>query len=314
MRIVVTRELPGGFLSELEKHYGEVGIYRGKSNLGGVKLEKFLAGADVAICTINETIDDKVLAKTKLKYLITYSVGVNHVSLPFLKKNKIPLSYTPDVLTDATADLAWALILACVRHVKAGIHHTEKGGAAGFVPGFNVGRDLSKLTLGIIGPGRIGTAAIERARGFRMNVVYFGGKTNPGYGKRVGFEELLRQSDVISLHCPMRPENHHLIGRKELALMKKDAVFINTARGPLVDEKALVAHVRKNREFRAGLDVFEFEPKIPKGLPKLPNVVCLPHIGSGTRDAREAMTRMCVDEAIRFAKGLPLQYEYTQKG
>jgi len=264
------------------------------------------AGADVLVVTLNEKIDEELLGQaTRLKCLITYSVGLDHIDLVAVRSRQLPLAHTPDVLTDATADLAWALILGCARRLKPAQRFLEEGKFKSFDPSLLLGIELRDKILGVVGYGKIGQAVAKRAAGFGMTVLHCGrpGKTP------MRLEEVLSKSDVVSLHCPSNAETRHLISRRELQTMKAQGILINTARGPLIDEVALLAHLRATPEFYAGLDVFEHEPKVPEGFLQLPNAFCVPHIGSATRTAREAMGRVCMEEAIRFAKGESLKYE-----
>lgn len=293
MKLALTSPLPIDFQKMLQPHFDSIQV-------GGD-----LSCADVLIIQLSDVFTKDRLKELKsLKCLVTYSVGVNHVDLESLKERKIPLVHTRGVLTDATADLAWTLILAASRKVKPAMRYLEAGKFLGYSPTLFLGLELRGATLGIIGMGRIGQAVADRAKGFGMQVVFHSSKGG------MALAELLKTSDVVSLHCPLNEKTRHLIGENELRLMKEKAILINTARGPVVDEKALVRHLQNNPQFTAGLDVYEAEPVLAPGLLELENAVLLPHIGSATEKTRHDMARICVEEAIRFAKKEPLQYVY----
>lgn len=315
MKLTVTRKLPGCPEAILTRHYHDVTVKDVAKPLSPADLEKAVADADVVICTLNDRIDEALLSKAPhLKCLITFSVGLDHVDVPAVLKRKIKLVHTPNVLTDATADLTWTLILGCARRIKPAVRFLEEGKWSGFDPSLFLGIELQGKTLGIVGMGKIGTAVAARARGFGMKVVYCRSKKAAGVAARdsneTTLDAILNSADVITLHCPLTDETKHLIGRRELGIMKREAILVNTARGPIVDEAALLAHLRTNPGFFAGLDVFEKEPFVGEALRFLPNALCVPHIGSATDTAREAMGRVCLEEAVRYAKGEALQYEY----
>jgi glyoxylate reductase len=206
----------------------------------------------------------------------------------------VAVTNTPDVLTDATADLAFALLLATARRLTWGDRYVRGGGFTGWRPDLGLGFDVTGRTLGIVGHGRIGKAVAERAQGFRMNVIHTGG---------VKLDELLAQSDFVSLHVPLRPETRHLIGARELGLMQPHAILVNTARGPIVDEAALVQALRAGKLGGAGLDVFEHEPRLTPGLADLPQVVLAPHVGSATIATRDRMAEIAARNIVAAARG-----------
>lgn len=307
MKVSVTRKLPGCESALLSRAFRDVEIFSEPRAMTRDELLKMAAETEVLVCTLNEKIDDDLLAAAKrLKCLITYSVGLDHIDLDAVTRRGLPLAHTPDVLTDATADLAWALILGCARRLKPAQRFLEEGRFQAFDPSLLLGIELRGKVLGIVGLGKIGRAVAARADGFGMKVI---GTGRPGKTE-TSLPEVLQKADVVSLHCPSNAATRHLIGRRELQLMKPQAILINTARGPIIDETALLSHLRGAPDFYAGLDVYEHEPKVPEGFLQLPNAFCLPHVGSATRTAREAMGRVCMEEAIRFAKGEGLKYEY----
>lgn len=313
--LAVTRDLPGALQNELEKHFSQVKVLEKGRPLTPKELKSNVKDTEVLICVITDRINEAVLkAAPKLRCVITYSVGLDHIDLAALKKRNIRLAHTPNVLTSASADLAWALIFGCARRIKAASRFVESGKFNGVGPKMFLGIELKGAKLGIIGLGRIGAEVARRGLAFPMEVSYAAARPSVHAAKlgiaQVSMSELLEMSDIVSLHCPLTPETKHLIKESELKKMKDTAILINTSRGPVVDEKALERHLKKHPEFHAGLDVFEREPKVSLPFAKLPNALCLPHIGSATFRTREEMGRICAEEAIGFAKSETLRYEY----
>lgn len=275
---------------------------------------EILAGvrdAQAAICTLNERMDAEVLsAAPSLRVIANYAVGYNNIDVEAAKARGIIVTNTPDVLTNATADITWALILAVARRVVEGDQLVRQKQWTGWSPTQMLGVDLSGKTLGIIGMGRIGQAVARRAAGFEMNILYWSRSerplqpANPAW-QRVSFEELLRRSDFLSPHIPLAPDTHHLINDAALRLMKPTAFLINAARGPVVDEAALVQALQEHRLAGAGLDVYEREPELQRGLRELPQVVLLPHLGSATSETRIRMGLMCVENVLAVLEGKP---------
>jgi glyoxylate reductase len=239
-------------------------------------------------------------AAPRVRIVASHSVGVDHVDLAACRARGILVTNTPDVLTDATADLAWALILAVARRLHEGEALARSGTWDGWKPQELLGVSLSGRTLGIYGMGRIGRAVARRGEAFGMHVVAFGRGQN-----EEDFEVFLSKVDVLSIHVPLTDETRGRFGEREFLRMKKGAILVNTARGPIVDEEALVGALSSKHLFGAGLDVFEKEPAIHPGLVSLPNVVLLPHLGSATRETRLAMARLACGEIARFARGEP---------
>jgi glyoxylate reductase len=211
------------------------------------------------------------------------------------------------VLTDATADLAWALILSAARRVIEADRYMRAGLFTEWRPDLLLGSDVAGKTLGVIGAGRIGKAVAERSGGFRMRVLYSSRRVHPDLdqigGRRVELDELLCESDFVTIHVPLSPETRHLIGPREFDLMKPPAILINTSRGPVVDETALVEALRTGRIAGAGLDVYENEPQIAEGLAGLDNVTLLPHLGSATVETRNRMAVLAAENVIAALDG-----------
>jgi glyoxylate reductase len=258
-------------------------------------------GYDALLCLLTDRIDAPLLARgSRLRIVANMAVGTDNVDLAAAAKLGIAVSNTPDVLTDATADLAFALLLAAARRLAWADRYVRGGGFTGWRPDVGVGLDVSGRTLGIVGAGRIGRAVAERARGFRMEVLLH--SRSGGVAK----DELLARSDFVSLHAPLTPETRHWIGERELRLMRPHAVLVNTARGALVDEAALVRALREGRLAAAGLDVFEREPALAAGLVDLPNVVLAPHVGSATVATRDRMAEVAAANVVAALAGKPI--------
>lgn len=271
-----------------------------------------LADADALLCLLTDRIDAAVLERApRLRIVANATVGYEHVDLRACAARGIVVTNTPDVLTEATADLAWALILATVRRLPQAERSLRAGEFHGWGFWDYLGGDLYGRTLGIFGKGRIGRAVARRAGGFGMRVVYHSRTRIPPKeearlgAEPVSFDELLARSDVLTLHAPLTPETRHAIGREALGRMKPGAYLVNTARGALVDEAALVEALREGRLAGAGLDVYEREPKVTPGLLELPNVVLLPHVGSATHETRTRMAMVAARNVHAVLSGLP---------
>jgi len=274
-------------------------------------LLKGLSEAHAAICTLTEQIDGEVLkAAPDLRVIANYAVGYDNIVVKEAKARGIVVTNTPDVLTETTADLTWALLLATARRLLEGDHMVRSGAWTGWEPTQLLGTDVYGKTLGIIGMGRIGRAVARRAMGFKMPVLYHNrGKldlsTQNDQWRQMSLQDVLAGSDFVSLHVPLTVETHHLIGEAELRLMRPTAYLINTARGAVVDEAALVAAVQAGRLAGAGLDVYEQEPALHPGLRTLPQVVTLPHLGSATLHTRIQMGMICVQNILAVLEGRP---------
>jgi glyoxylate reductase len=275
-----------------------------------------LGEAEALLCLLTDPVDAALLERApRLRVVANAVVGTNHVDVSACRARGIVVTNTPDVLTAATADLAWALILAAVRRVPQAERSLRAGEFHGWGFWDYLGDDLEGRTLGIFGMGRIGRAVARRAGGFGMRVAYHSRTPLPDapQWEAVPFGELLARSDVLSLHAPLTPDTHHVLGRAALARMKPGSVLVNTARGPLVDEAALVDALRHGPLSAAGLDVYEHEPAVHPGLLELPNVVLLPHIGSATRGTRTAMAMLAARNAHAVLTGRPALTEVSAR-
>lgn len=259
-------------------------------------------GVDALLCLLTDRIDEARIRSgaERLRIVATMAAGTDNIDLAAARRFGIAVTHTPDVLTDATADLAFALLLAAARRVPWGDRLVRAGGFTGWQPRLGLGMEVAGRTLGIVGAGRIGRAVAERASGFRMEVLLC--RRSGG----VPLDELLRRSDFVSLHCPLTPETHHLIGEAQLRRMRPHAVLVNTARGPVVDERALVRALREGWIAAAGLDVFEDEPALAPGLAELPQVVLAPHVGSATVATRDRMAEIAARCVVAALRGEPI--------
>ncbi len=267
-------------------------------------------GRDALLCVLTNRIDDELLeaAGPDLRVVANFAVGYDNIDLHAAGARGIVVTNTPDVLTEATADLAWALLLAAARRVIEGDALVRSGEWRGWHPGQLLGQSVHGQTMGIVGLGKIGSAVARRAGGFGMRVIYHNRTRNfraegVSGARYVELDELLETSDFVSLHAPLTDQTRHLIDAAALSRMKRTAVLVNTGRGLLIDEGALVHALRDRRIAAAGLDVFEREPALAPGLAELDNVVLLPHIGSATTDARAAMVELCCANIIAVLDG-----------
>jgi glyoxylate reductase len=275
----------------------------------GALLEHLRTGNYQALLTtLTDKVNDELLdAAPNLKIVANFAVGYDNVDVPACTKRNVAASNTPGVLSEA-ADQAFALILAVARRVIEGHTMIANSEWLGWAPLQLLGQDLTNRTLGIIGMGRIGQEVAKRARGFDMNVIYFNRSRNHDAESKlearyVDLATLLKESDVISIHCPYSKETHHLIGEPELKQMKPNAILVNTARGPIVHEAALVKALKEKWLWGAGLDVFEFEPKVTDELKAMPNVTLAPHLGSATEGTRNAMITLAAEAIIAVLNG-----------
>jgi glyoxylate reductase len=312
-RLFLTRRIPEPGLALIREAFVVTGGDEDRP-LERRLLLRGVAGADALLCLLTETVDAPVMdaAGPRLRVISNMAVGVDNVDVAAASARGILVTNTPGVLTEATADLAWALILSTVRRVTEGDRMVREGRFERWSPFMLLGRDVTGSNLGIVGMGRIGQAVARRAAGWDMRVIYTGrGGPLPADQTPVGarwafrakLDELLAEADIVSLHVPLLPETRHLIGARELALMRPGSYLINTARGPVVDEAALVEALRSGRLAGAGLDVYEHEPRLAPGLADLPGVTLLPHLGSATVQTRGRMAEVAAMNAIAAVRG-----------
>ena len=308
--VYVTRRLPEAGLRMLRRACSQVAVYEGDGAVPQAELLRAVRGRDGLLCLLSDRVDAGVMdaAGAGLKGIAICAVGYDNVDVAAATARGIPVSNTPGVLTETTADLAWALMLAAARRIPESDRLVRSGRWRGWDPLQMLGVDVYGKTLGVVGAGRIGSAVARRATGFGMEVLYFDQQGRPELertcaARRVSLEELLRESDFVSLHVPLTPQTRHLIGLRELGMMKETAVLVNTSRGPVVDEAALVEALRSGRIFGAGLDVYENEPALAPGLGEFQNVVLAPHIGSASVATRSKMAQMAAGDLLAMLAG-----------
>jgi len=308
--IVVTRRVPGTLRPEAEAE-----VRTGPAEqLDRAGLLRHVAGAHVLVSMFSDRVDDELLdaCGPRLRGVCNFAVGYDNVDLRACARRGVPVANTPDAVTEGTADMAWALLLAVARRVVEADRFVRsgaftEGGTLGMAEW--LGAELTGRTLLIVGGGRIGYATALRSIGWGMRVLYVARSKRwnfelaPIAGERVDLDEGLGRADVVSVHTPLTPETRHLIDARRIGLMKPGAILINTARGPVVDESALVEALRERRIWGAGLDVFEREPELAPGLAELDNVVMTPHIGSAETKFREMMTAMVAANASAMLRG-----------
>ncbi|HOK81123.1 MAG TPA: D-glycerate dehydrogenase [bacterium] len=306
--VFVTRMIPEPAI-ELLKKTCEVEVNGEDRVLKKDELLDKVKGKDAVLCLLTDTIDDEVLkAADRCKIFANYAVGYNNIDVESATRRKIIITNTPGVLTDATGDLAWALLFAVARRVVEADAFTRQGKFKGWAPQLFLGQDITGKTLGVIGAGRIGSNFAKKSKGFSMRILYYDVKRDLEFEQEakavfVDLDTLLKEADFVSIHVPLVPETRHLIGARELSLMKKNAILINTSRGPVVDEKALVNALKEGKIWGAGLDVYENEPDIEPELLNLANVVLLPHIASATYETRTKMALMAAENILAVFRG-----------
>lgn len=309
-RVFISRRLPEAGLAPLRRAGFQIDMRDHDEACPRPELLARAQGAGALIVTLSERVDDELLeaAGPALRVVANYAVGYDNVDVAACNRRGVAVSNTPDVLSAATADQALLLMMAVARRLLDGQRLVAAGRWEGWAPLQLLGRDVSGATLGIVGLGRIGQALARRARPFDMRILYHQRHRDEEAERELGaawrtLEELLEESDFVSLHTPLTEATRHLLGRRELRLMKETAVLVNTSRGEVVDEEALVEALRDGRIWGAGLDVFEREPDLTPGLAELPNALLTPHLGSATHATREAMARLCAEAVAAVLRG-----------
>lgn len=304
-RVFVTRRIPGEALDRLETEH-QVDLWEGRLQPSAAKLHEHAAAAEGLLSLLTDRIDAQLIAECpRLRVISNYAVGVDNIDVEAAAARGIPVGYTPDVLTEATADATFALLLACARRIVEGDAEVRAGHWLTWEPGLLLGHDVHGKTLGIVGMGRIGSAVARRAGGFGMEVLN---------ARETGLEPLLERSDFVSLHVRLTDETRHLIGESELRRMKTEAILVNTARGAIVDTQALHRALAQGWIAGAALDVTDPEP-LPKGHPLLdvPSLIVVPHIASASWGARIAMADLAVDNLLAGLAGEPLPQEFRPR-
>ena len=294
--VLVTRRIPSSVLSKLEAAC-DVEMHEGPT-LPAEDLRSRVREKAGLVCVLTDRIDDDLLASAPaLKVVANIAVGYDNIDVVSATARGVVVTNTPDVLTEATAELTWALILAAARRIGEGDRLVRSGGWKGWALDFMLGTELRGKQLGVIGRGRIGRAVVARAAAFGMTAVVA--------KEHMSLDELLVTSDVVSIHTSLRPDTRHLIDRRALARMKRTAILVNTARGPVIDEEALAWALEERLIAAAGLDVYEREPIVNERLLRLENIVLAPHLGSATRETRTAMIDLAVSNVLAVLQGRP---------
>ena len=308
-RIVVTGKIPSAGLQVLRKAGLDPQAWSQDTAMSRQELLQQVKGAEILVTLLTEKVDGELLdaAGPQLKAVCNVAVGYNNIDVAACKARGVTVTNTPGVLTDATADIALALILMVTRRLAEGERVIRAKTSWQWGMHYMLGTGVTNRVLGVIGMGAIGIATARRAKACGMSIIYYSRSeidtkiaTELG-AKKVLFDELLATSDVVSIHCPSNDSTHHLMGKAQFEKMKKTAFLINTARGPIVDEQALVDALRNQEIAGAGLDVFEFEPKVNAGLLDRDDVVLIPHLGSATTETRDAMAMLAADNAVAIA-------------
>jgi len=300
-KVLLTRRIPSSALATLEN---ACDVDRNDGDqLSPQQLKTRIADKEGIVCLLTDAMTPEVMdAAPGLKVIANVAVGYNNIDVPAATARGIIVTNTPEVLTEATADLTWALIMDITRRVSEGDRMIRRGAWKGWALDFMLGNELNGKTLGIIGYGRIGQAVASRAIPFGLRVIHSDVQAVPGSGA-IPVDRLLATADIVSIHCPLTPQTRHLINQAALARMKRSAYLINTSRGPVVDEAALAWALKNGIISGAALDVFEEEPAVHKDLLTLENVVLAPHLGSATTETRTAMADLAVRNAIAVLTG-----------
>jgi glyoxylate reductase len=320
-RIVITRPIPGPPEDRLRAAgFTNIWVNPVDERLARPALLDAVRGAVAVLATPADTLINHEFfdaAGSQLKIVSNYAVGVDNIDLAEAERRNIIIGHTPNAVTEPTADIAWLLLLGAAKRAHEGQALVRSGQWTGVAPQQLLGHRVHGKTLLIVGAGRIGLATARRSIGFEMNVLYFARSQHPEYqappisARRVSLEDGLRQADFVSIHTPLTDQTRHLINRERLSLMKPSAILVNTSRGGVIDEAALVEALRERRIAAAGLDVYEREPQLSPGLADLPNAFLLPHLGTATVDDRVAMAELAADNIIACLKGQPVPHVYA---
>jgi glyoxylate reductase len=305
-KIFITRIIPNPGLTLVNEHF-HADSWTHELPPSRDELIKRSRGVDGILCTLTEKVDKELMDSigSQLKVISSMSVGVDHIDVVEATKRKIPVGNTPGVLTDATADQAFALMLAAARRITEAERFVRAGKWKTWIPNLLLGADLAGSTLGIIGFGRIGQAVAKRAQGFDMRVIYYSPNAKPAYdAQSVDLDTLLKESDFVSIHVPLKSETKHLVNTEFLSKMKPNAILVNTARGSVLDQVALYDALKANRIFAAALDVTDPEP-LPMDSPllQLENCIIVPHLGSASKKTRDMMAFLAAQNLIAGLKG-----------
>ncbi|MFA7229429.1 MAG: D-glycerate dehydrogenase [Melioribacteraceae bacterium] len=308
-KIFITRKLAGRGEALLKEKGFTVVVFEKDCPVSRTRLLKEAADADALITLLTDKIDREVInALNKCRVIANCAVGFNNIDVNYARNKNIIVTNTPDILTDATADLTLALILACARRLREGELMMRADKFKSWKPQLLLGLEMSGKTVGIIGAGRIGSAAAKRLIPFGTKIIYYDRNKRENFenefgAKKVSLNTLLKTADIVSIHIPLSDGTFHLLNKDNLALMKKSSILVNTSRGEIIEEKFLIRMMKAKKIFAAGLDVYEGEPEINPDLLKLQNVFLLPHIGSATVETRSGMAELCARNVIAVLTG-----------
>ncbi len=309
MKVFITREIPEAGIQILKKKGFEVSVYKKDNPIPRKELINKVKDCNALISLLSDKIDKEVIdSMKKCKIIANYAVGFNNVDVAYAKSKGIIVTNTPDVLTDSTADLTMALVLACARRIPEAEKFVRDKKFVGWKPKLFLGVELRDKYFGILGAGRIGSAVAERAYSFGCKIIYYSNSNNKYLddkfiARKLSLNSVLKKSDILSIHLPLNSKTNNLLNESNLHLLKKSAIFINTARGEIVDENILIKMLKENKLFAAGFDVYDNEPNLKKEFFNLKNVILLPHIGSGTIEARNKMSLLVAKNVIAVLSG-----------
>lgn len=311
MKVFITRELPEIAFRLLKENKISFDYYKKDQPIPRKLLLQKINNCAALISLLTEKIDKEVIDQMPgCKIIANYAVGYNNIDIDYAKKKNIIVTNTPDVLTESTADLTMALVLSCARRLSEGEKLLRTKKFKGWKPKLLLGMELKNKTFGILGAGRIGSAVARRAKSFGTNIIYVDSNRNQKLeketaAKKVSLNNLLEYSDILSVHLPLNSQTHHFLNQERLSQLKRNSILINTTRGEIIDEKALIQLLEGKRIMAVGLDVFENEPNINSELLKFQNVLVLPHLGSATKEARDGMADLAVKNVINVLKNKP---------
>lgn len=309
MKIFITRKIPEAGILLLKKRGFEVSVYKEDNAISHKELFNKINDCDGVITLLSDKIDKEAIDKMgKCKVIANYAVGFNNIDVEYAKKKGIVVTNTPDVLTDSTADLTMALVLACARKIPESEKFVRNKKFMGWSPKLFLGTELRDKYFGILGAGRIGTEVVKRAYAFGCKILYYSNSKNQYLesklkAKKLSLNSILKKSDIISLHLPLNQKSKSLLNKEKLDLLKPSSILINTARGEILDESYLIKMLKQNKITAAGFDVYQNEPNLNKEFYKLKNVILLPHIGSATVEARDKMSILAAKNVIAVLSG-----------
>lgn len=309
-KVLITDAIPQAGVSLLKEHFDVTMNETGNALTKEEMIETFNNYDGIVTSLINTIDADVIKACPNVKIMANYAVGYNNIDIEAAIRRGLIVTNTPDVLSDTTAETAWSLLFAVSRRIVEADRYVRRGEWKKFSANLFLGKDIFNKTLGIVGAGSIGRRFAEKSRGYHMTILYYNRHRDFEFEKQynatyVAMDQLLSESDYVSLHVPLNEETHHLIGEEELSLMKESAILINTSRGPIIDERALVKALEEKKLYGAGLDVFEEEPHVPQALLEMDNVVLLPHIGSSSIETRDRMAELVAHNIINVLENRP---------